>query len=918
MKRSLIIVLLLLLASSVAWASVVRLEKRTSKTGMVMSSKVVEKKSVEKTVVAKTAKSATVMSAERVAAAKERVERMERLAAERAVNKESRREMNARAEREAKERGRALRTESTPMNMNDAEAAEQDAVVDFSYGGVVNASISARFVDNDFLLPVTELFSLLRINQTVDPRTRRIIGRFGLKQVPYVIDVDKKIINLDGVTYDLNENDFFNAAGEIFFSAKVYERVFAWKLSSNLRSLSIVLQTDEDLPILADRRREQSWQQLSRMGLIGTQMGANSYYPLIDGAGISRPLIDGGGIGYNLSTSISGQRMMSNAIGLNGGFRLLGGDATLNTSGSYLVNDNRMLLLTNWQWRFALEENNWLQSVTAGVLPTQGVTPMQIQGARLTNEPLQPRIFFDFAEINGELDKSVWRAVELLRGMETLDYQKLDSTGKYSFSVPRFQGVTLYTLRKYGVTGEVEDETFTYNIPATMWQPGRVVYNMTGGRDQQTGLWSGNGTMSVGVFDWLTNTTGVDYQYQSSFFPRPLVFNSTHMRILRSTALSVDVVADAVIRATSQTFFSNASMLDASYARFLPNSIFSNSIRGFSNGAGAGVIDRSSLAMNIVQPLGISGVSTRVSGIMDRAESGNSYQYTTDLFTNWSSLLLMTSYRGTYRRQSAGGELNHFLNGSVMYSIQSSSPVISGTMMNAAYSVDLTTRKLQSVSLNISRPIVQGAMINMSVNYSPIAKTYAGAINLMWNLGSVQAAAGTNFSPNMSPTTTMSLQGAMSMNPQTGDINFAAMNWIGTGSAAFRPFIDENGNGKYDEGERIIEARINPAFGGMQQQNGQFQSVIGMPSYSRVNAAIDEESLPNPMFKPKFAKFSFYAEPNTFKAVDVPFIVAGSIEGITRKLIAGTVVNNGVSGLRMRISGITDTTYRKTIMTFTD
>ena len=62
---------------------------------------------------------------------------------------------------------------------------------------------------------------------------------------------------------------------------------------------------------------------------------------------------------------------------------------------------------------------------------------------------------------------------------------------------------------------------------------------------------------------------------------------------------------------------------------------------------------------------------------------------------------------------------------------------------------------------------------------------------------------------------------------------------------------------------------------------------------------VDQQALPNPNLAPKVSRFEFVAEPNRFRAIDIPLYQTGLIEGVVTIEQFGRV--EGLGGLRLVI-----------------
>lgn len=111
-----------------------------------------------------------------------------------------------------------------------------------------------------------------------------------------------------------------------------------------------------------------------------------------------------------------------------------------------------------------------------------------------------------------------------------------------------------------------------------------------------------------------------------------------------------------------------------------------------------------------------------------------------------------------------------------------------------------------------------------------------------------------------------------------GRIALSDQPWVGRAGASIRLFLDENGNDAHDRGEPLLPGgaiqfdRASP----IKLQEPGLLRASELIAYQRYTGVIDPASLKNQLWIPKFSSFSFIADPNRYKPIDVPFVVGGT------------------------------------------
>jgi len=132
-----------------------------------------------------------------------------------------------------------------------------------------------------------------------------------------------------------------------------------------------------------------------------------------------------------------------------------------------------------------------------------------------------------------------------------------------------------------------------------------------------------------------------------------------------------------------------------------------------------------------------------------------------------------------------------------------------------------------------------------------------------------------------------------------------------------RFFLDRNANGRFDAGEEPVSGatirldrpvNLEPAGPGVVR-------AIDLPAYQRFAASVDVSGVRNPLWIPKFQLFAFIADPNRYKAIDVPFFVGGVLEGSVVRRVGEE--ERAVAGLKVHLKGV-NVDYHVDLPTFSD
>jgi hypothetical protein len=164
---------------------------------------------------------------------------------------------------------------------------------------------------------------------------------------------------------------------------------------------------------------------------------------------------------------------------------------------------------------------------------------------------------------------------------------------------------------------------------------------------------------------------------------------------------------------------------------------------------------------------------------------------------------------------------------------------------------------------------------------------------------------------------TTSLLGSVLYNPASNQFDFFNREQIGRTVSSFRMFVDEDGNGKFDENEQLINGgriKIQSANSNIRVVKNE-TLVRDLNPYTMYNIQIDESNVKEPLYTVKDKMFSFEAGPNYVKNIDVPFYAVSEVSGYVVRRLETT--NLPLAGVKVHIEGV-DNDQKVIVNTFND
>ncbi|MDP4205568.1 MAG: SPOR domain-containing protein, partial [Bacteroidota bacterium] len=159
--------------------------------------------------------------------------------------------------------------------------------------------------------------------------------------------------------------------------------------------------------------------------------------------------------------------------------------------------------------------------------------------------------------------------------------------------------------------------------------------------------------------------------------------------------------------------------------------------------------------------------------------------------------------------------------------------------------------------------------------------------------------------------------GSLGLDARSAKLSATNREQVGRAAVSVLMFIDKNGNRKYDDGEEKVPARALRLSESATFELGKdsILRITQLQSYWKYNAEIVQTALPNPTLAPLMSEFSFVADPNRYKRIEIPLYRTGVIEGKVNLRKGG--IDAGQGGLRLLLKGVGHS-FEETIHTFSD
>lgn len=776
----------------------------------------------------------------------------------------------------------------------------------FRHRGVINALVISYYLNDSFYLPVDELFSTFSVESDMSGLV--ITGFFGSDQIPYVVDLGARYVEFGEVRKELDQSEFMVTDLDLYLSPEVFSEIFGLNFVIDFNSLTLNLQTERELPIIERTLRRKERRVADRL------FSKDFYYPLEYGR--NETVIDGAFLDYSFATYVSPTISSFNyntAIGL----QMAGGDLQGTIFGNYSQNINSVQA-NNLRWQYVFGDNPYLTRIAIGQSNLDGVLNNQFTGIRLTNEPVEPRRFFDEFEIEGETFPQ--SEVELYLNNALIDYQQSDELGNYRFLTPLYYGVSQLNLRVYGPTGQVIEQQQSIQVPFNFIPAGEVNYYLNAGYVNNLAI----GTVGqsfvtqantiAGLTNWLTSRVGFEHFSAPEEEPLSVVTANTSARLFNSLILTGEMVTSAYYRASLNSVFPNAASFLIDYTDFSSNrSVYNNS--GFERQ----IIANTFLPFRIKElPLNF-----RFSTFTRFRNQQYINRFRADFNTRVNKINFRLGYSDllvdTFNPMDATPA--SYLETALTYNFSRNRNIpgfLAGTFVRGQMRYMPSMSRVESAEVLLARNILSNGRVQLAVGRNFFAEFNTVRLNFVIDFQKVRTNSTVTFLRN-TYNMGQNVRGSVGYDTNYGNTLFSSQNQVGRSGTAIQMFVDNNNNQRYEEDidDAIPDAqmRIDRTGSPAIYKNGVLYYTQMLP-YFRYNLEMNNASIRNPMLVPELDKFSIITDPNTFKKIEVPFYMAGVMDGeVLRQFEDGQ--KKGIGGLKLLLSS-TDNEISKELRTFSD
>jgi len=349
----------------------------------------------------------------------------------------------------------------------DAATGFEEILLELRIGRFSNHTLRAFSDGAVALLPAIELFEIAEVEHAREPNGALVATLYPgnrvvrIDAVPGTASVDGKAVAVpDGwITGE--------GGGDIYVATPILERLLSLTIQTDWVSLTAIVTNPEALPIGRRLAREARWEALRR------EAGLGAAPPLLDPA--SSPL-GGAVLDWGLSSDADDPRG-SVAYSLGVAARVLEGGLRVTSRSLGPVSQGAHRVDATYQAVF--HDTRWITQMRLGDGFTTGPRLRDVRGFYLTNAPYLRGSYFGTDAFSGRVGPG-WE-VELRQSGRTLDLLRADEQGAFALDIPLRYGENAVQVVAFGPHGEVVTTDRLLLLGGDRLPGGRFEWGLSGG-----------------------------------------------------------------------------------------------------------------------------------------------------------------------------------------------------------------------------------------------------------------------------------------------------------------------------------------------------------------------------------------------------------------------------------------------------
>jgi hypothetical protein len=775
-----------------------------------------------------------------------------------------------------------------------APSAAEATLVELRLGQLASRTVQAYRVGEEALLPLTEFLNLAQLRGTLSAEGR-VEGLVQPGDLKFVVDVQRDSAMIGRRSVRIPPGLMIFSEGELYLAASRLGELLGIRFAVSWPDLEVVVFDPSSLPVSLQHRRV-----AARAALTRPSDERQPWRTIAPG----HRVWDGFVLDYSWLMPGS-EGLGGSSYAVSAGTNAAGGSLEMGVSSEGRADSGQVRIDASWLgvWR----QSTWLKQLRLGDGVITGLGTQSLRGVSLTNSPFVRPSLLGSLFYGGRLQPG-WE-VEAYRGGELLGFDSTNALGEFGVQLPVMYGENPVDFVAYGPTGETRRFSRTSLVAEELLPAGRLEYGLSAGGCRSPSCGAGaNVDLRYGLSQRWALRAGADRFWRDSlpdlFHPYAGVTGS----LTNAMLVRVEAVKDAFVSGTLSYEPSLNLRLTGDYTHFdlgttapLLSSPDRRSQFNFS------AFFRPIPRKDFFYIEGNAQRTVATSGITETARLGLSFQ---------AGDVRLLPYARTERQELAGlpsSSRSFWGLNSFILPRPSWGPFLRQLWIRTGFESDELWRP-RLASIQVARQITPNVRLDLGLSWTRGMAGPTFLLNLASNLHAVRSYTTVTAAQGSSSSVTQLVQGSLLYNNASGGVELLRGPSLQRAGLAGRVFLDANGNGIYDPGERGLGGvRVQVSSGSaLSDSAGEYQ-VWDIVPFEPVLVGLDSLSFESPLWVAPAPVVRVVPGPNRYTVYDVPIVVGGVLEGRVKESNGG----GGIGGISLLLTR-TETGERRRITTFTD
>lgn len=715
---------------------------------------------------------------------------------------------------------------------------------------------------------IPDLFDFLRIKNLPKTNYSSVEGYILNQNDTFLIDAVDQQVTYKGKTYKLQQEDIRTSATNLYLKSEYFRDIFGLLISSSIRTMSIDVAPNFELPSLRAARREKLRENLQRLksGTIAADSSITR----------EKPLFRMGVADLNLYSSQSTQGDNYNLLNLGLGGMVTGGE--FSSSLNYSSNQPFSWRNQSYRWRYVNNEHDFLRQISIGKINARSVSTLYdpVVGVHISSATTYLKRSFGTYQVS-DYTQPDWM-VELYINNVLVDFVQADASGFFSFDVPLMYGSTAIELRQYGPYGEEKVLIHQFNIPFMFLPKKEFEYNMRTGvvEDGKNSIFA-QASMNYGLTNSISIGGGMEYF--SSLEKNPVMpFVNAAVRLPWNMLLSGQYTYQVGFEGHFSYTSPRNLRLNLRYAKYNEEQ---QAIR-FS------YLEERELQFSLPVRLG------QFQGISRLTLQQNMMHSVSYFNPQW---FLSARAFGVNFNFSTNGHFNKFINPLVYSRLSSSIQFPLSFTFTPQVQYEYGSNNFTSLKGELRKRIFNNGFLRTSYEQNFKMDQFFLSLGLTFELGFSRVGISGTTNGNES-TLTETANGSLLFDSEFGHMEFSNRTSLNRANVKFIAFLDVNANGQRDAMELQLQGvEVNLLSNGQKKETKD-----GATLFSNLEPYIDHHFTINTDYLNRIAwsvydkSLNVQLNPNQITLVEIPVSVVGEVGGFVLDSTA-----KGFGGIRIQI-----------------